>query len=134
MLDIADSRFQQALLAEAQRAGKLPANHRIPDRHRRNLPEALEQAFAPHRAAGRFGALPYGTDLTTEEIALARSLRRLKTRAETPGGKLGIAASIALARPRDPAIAPLLERMNLARPRGLRERFLRRLVTAALSS
>ena len=42
MLAIADSRFQPALLAEAQRAGKLPASYRIPDAHRSNLPEALE--------------------------------------------------------------------------------------------
>jgi acyl-CoA hydrolase len=132
MLDIADSRFQPALLAEAQRAGKLPASHRIADQHRRNLPEALEQAFAPHRAAGRFAALPYGTDLTAEEITLGRALRRLKARAETLHGKIGVATSIALARPRDAALAPLLERMNLAHPRGLRERLLRRLVAAAL--
>ena len=83
MLDIADSRFQPALLAEAQRAGKLPANHRIADANRRNLPEALEQALAPHRAAGRFDALPYGTDLSAEEIKLGRALRGLKARAET---------------------------------------------------
>jgi acyl-CoA hydrolase len=132
MLDIADSRFQPALLAEAQRAGKLPANHRIADRHRRNLPDALELAFAPHRAAGRFTALPYGTDLTPEEITLGRALRGLKARAQTIGGKLGVAASLVFARPRDAAIAPLLERMNLADPRGLRERMLRRLVAAAL--
>ncbi|HEX9707169.1 MAG TPA: acetyl-CoA hydrolase/transferase C-terminal domain-containing protein [Steroidobacteraceae bacterium] len=132
MLDIADSRFQPALLAETQRAGKLPRSHRIADRHRRNLPEALEQAFAPHRAAGRFVALPYGTDLTPEEIRLGQALRRLKSRAETLGGKLGIGSSLALARPRDKAIAPLLERMKLTSPRGLRERLLRRLVAAAL--
>jgi len=132
MLDIADSRFQPALLAKAQRAGKLPASHRIADCHRHNLPEALDQAFAPHRAAGLFSALPYGTDLTPDETTLARALRRLKARAETWGGKLAIAASLAKPLPRDPALTPLLERMNLAAPRGLRERLLRRLVAAAL--
>ena len=132
MLEIADSRFQAGLLAEAQRAGKLPASHRIADRHRHNLPERLEAAFAPHRAAGRFGALPYGTDLTAEEIALGGALRRLKSRAETLGGKLAIGAKLLRPLPRDPALAPLFERMDLAAPRGLRERLLRRLVAAAL--
>ncbi|MFZ2507887.1 MAG: acetyl-CoA hydrolase/transferase C-terminal domain-containing protein, partial [Steroidobacteraceae bacterium] len=60
MLDIADSRFQPALLAEAQLAGKLPAGHRIHDRHRNNHPEALERVFAPHRLQGEFSELPFG--------------------------------------------------------------------------
>jgi len=132
MLEIADSRFQPALLAEAQRAGKLPASHRIADAHRRNLPEALEQALAPHRAAGRFGKLPYGTDLSPEEITLGGALRRLKSRSETWGGKLAIAARLLHPLPRDDSLKPLFERMRLATPRGFRERLLRRVVAAAL--
>jgi hypothetical protein len=131
MLEIADSRFQSGLLAEMQRAGKLPASYRIADRHRHNLPERLEAAFTPHRAAGRFGDLPYGSDLSTEEITLGRALRRLKSRAESVSGKLAIGARLLRPLPRDAALAPLFERMNLAAPRGLRERLLRRLVAAA---
>ena len=132
MLDIADSRFQPGLLAEAQRAGKLPADYRIRDEHRRNLPEALNATLAPHRAAGYFGELPYGTDLTAEELRLGRALKRLKARAETWSGRLSIAARLLCPLPRDPAIAPLLARMGLAAPRGLRERLMRRIVAAAL--
>lgn len=132
MLDIADSRFQPGLLAEAQRAGKLRADYRIRDEHCRNLPEVLNAALAPHRAAGYFGELPYGTDLTAEELRLGRALKRLKARAETWGGRLAIAARLLRPLPRDPAIRPLLARMGLATPRGLRERLMRRIVAAAL--
>ena len=132
MLDIADSRFQPALLAEAQRAGKLPASHRIADANRRNLPEALERALTPHRAAGRFSALPYGTDLSPEEVRLGRALRGLKARAETFGGKLGIAAAFARPLPRDASSNSLFERMGVAKPRGFREKLMRRLVAAAI--
>jgi len=132
MLEIADSRFQPGLLAEAQRAGKLPADYRIRDEHRRNLPEALNDALAPHRAAGYFGELPYGTDLTAEELRLGRALKRLKARAETWGGRLSIAARLLRPLPRDPATAPLFERMGLTAPRGLRERLMRRVVAASL--
>ncbi len=76
MLAIADSRFQPGLLAAVQRAGKLPGAYRIPDAHRNNLPQALEAAFAPHRAAGRFGALPYGTDLSDEELQARQGTAR----------------------------------------------------------
>jgi acyl-CoA hydrolase len=132
MLAIADSRFQPALLAQAQRAGKLPASYRIPDAHRRNFPEALEAGFAPHRAAGRFGTLPFGTDLSAEEIRLGGALRRLRARSGTLAGKLGIAAGLARPLPRDDESRELFARMGLAQPRGLRERLMRRVVAAAL--
>jgi acyl-CoA hydrolase len=132
MVAVADSRFQPGLLAEAQRAGKLPRGHRIPDVHRENLPERLERAFAPHRAAGRFTALPYGTDLSEEELRLGKALRALKARGSTLAGKLGIGAALLAPLPRGPEFAPLYERMGLARPRGMRERLYRRIVGAAL--
>jgi acyl-CoA hydrolase len=132
MIEIADSRFQPALLAETQRAGKLPASHRLRDECRANRPETLERTLAPQRAEGLFGALPFGTDLTAEELALGRALRKLKARSESAGGKLAIAASLLRPLSRDPALKPALERMGLSRPRGVRERVYRRLVTAAL--
>lgn len=132
LLAIADSRFQPALLAEAQRAGKLPASWRIPDARRANLPERLERALVPHRAAGRFGTLPFGTDLSPEEVRLGAALRRLKARSETLAGKAGIGAALLRPLPRDAETRALLARMGVAEPRNLRERIYRRLVAAAL--
>jgi acyl-CoA hydrolase len=132
MLAIADSRFQPALLAEAQRAGKLPAEFRIPDAHRRNFPESLEAALAPHRAAGRFVTLPFGTDLSAEEIRLGGALRRLRARSETWRGKLGIAAALARPLPHDEESRKLFVRMGVESPKDLRERLMRRLIAAAL--
>ncbi len=132
MLAVADSRFQPALLAEAQRAGKLPASFRIPDAHRGNLPDRLERALESHRGAGRFGALPFGSDLSAEEVRLGGALRRLKARSETWRGKLAIAAGLLRPLPPEAATAALFARLNLGTPRGIRERFLRRLVATAL--
>ena len=133
MLNITDSRFQPALLAEAKRAGKLPADYRIRDLHRNNLPEMLERALAPHRAAGLFGELPFGSDLTAEEIRLGRQLRRLKARSGSLLGKLTLAARLLAPLPRDQASQACLARMDLAAPRNLQERFWRRLVATALA-
>ncbi len=134
MLNITDSRFQPALLAETQRAGKLPASHRIEDRHRNNYPETLERALAPHRAQGEFRELPFGSDLTAEEIRLARQLRLLKARSATLAGKLALAARLMAPLPGDEASRACITRMDLAAPRGLRERYWRRLVAAALAT
>jgi acyl-CoA hydrolase len=132
MLAIADSRFQPALLAEAQRAGKLPGSYRIPDVHRNNFPGALEAALAPHRAAGHFGSLPYGTDLSAEEIQLGAALRRLQARSRTLAGKLRIAAALLRKLPRDAESRACFARMGVETPRDARERLMRRLVAAAL--
>ena len=133
MLDITDSRFQPALLAETQRAGKLPVSYRIHDRHRNNLPGMLERALAPHRAAGLFGELPFGSDLTMEEITLGRQLRWLKANTGSWSGRFSLLAQLLRPRARNPAHAPMLARMGIATPHGLRERFWRRLVATALA-
>jgi acyl-CoA hydrolase len=133
MLDITDSRFQSALLAETQRAGKLPVSYRIHDRHRNNLPGMLERALAPHRAAGLFGELPFGSDLTMEEITLGRQLRWLKANTGSWSGRFSLLAQLLRPRSRNPAHMPMLARMGIATPHGLRERFWRRLVTTALA-
>ena len=132
MLAVADSRFQPALLAEAQRASKLPQGYRIPDAHRENFPARLESALAPHRKAGRFGSLPFGTDLSAEEVRLAGALRRLKARSETRAGRIGIGAALLRPLPRDAESRALFDRMGVGEPRGARERLYRRLVAAAL--
>ncbi|MFZ2507603.1 MAG: hypothetical protein WAW79_03885, partial [Steroidobacteraceae bacterium] len=98
-----------------------------------NYPEAFERALAPHRARGEFGELPFGSDLTAEEITLGRQLKRLKAGAGTWPGRIALLARLLRPMSRDPAQMPMLERMGLARPRGFGERWLRRLVVSALS-
>ena len=63
---------------------------------------------------------------------LGAALRGLKARSETWAGKFAIAAKFLRPLPRDAALKPLFERMDLAAPRGVRQRLLRRLVAAAL--
>lgn len=132
LLNIADSRFQEPLLAEAKAAGKIRGEYHIPDPFRNNTPERLEQALASHRRAGLFGEYPFGTDLTPEEIVLAKALKHLKERTASRSGKLRmLAAAIAQAGAAD-RYASLLRRLGLDRPEKLHDRLLRRLVVLAL--
>ena len=64
MLNIADSRFQDGLKRQAQAAGKLRRDYRIPDMHRNNTPRALEERFILARARGLFSEFPFGSDFT----------------------------------------------------------------------
>jgi hypothetical protein len=134
LLNVADSRFQEPLLAAARAAGKIRADYRIPDAHRDNTPQRLARALAEHRRQGFFSEYPFGTDLTAEEVALARALRYLESRTGTRRAQLATAAAALLRGNPAPRHAAALERMGLARPAGLAERLEQRLVVLGLDA
>ncbi len=131
MLNIADSRFQDELLAAATRADKIDAGYRIPEEFRHNTPERLEEAFAAQRRAGLFSEYPFGTDLTREEIELARALRWLKENTGTLRGRASMLARALLTRPRE-SEAPCLARLALDAPRDFSARLNAQLVSLGL--
>jgi hypothetical protein len=132
LLNIADSRFQESLLVQARAAGKLRGDYRIPAAFRGNLPARLTKALADYRARGFFSEYPFGTDLTGDEIVLARALSFLEARTGSAAARL-VTALNALARGSPgKRHAAALERMGLARPRGPGEWLQRRLIAFAL--
>jgi acyl-CoA hydrolase len=131
MLNIADSRFQETLLAEAKRSRKIDAAYRIPERHRNNTPGRLEQAFAAPRRAGLFSEFPFGTDLTREEIDLSHALRWLKENTRDTTTKL-LTVARALAGGVDTGHRGYLERLRLAEPADFGQKLTAKLVSLAL--
>jgi len=134
LLNITDSRFQQQLLARARAAGKISADYRIPDRFRNNLPQRLEAALAPHRRHGYFSEYPFGTDLSTEEVALTRALKFLEARTGSTGARLLTVVRALTRRRRGDGHAAALRRMGLEDPRGFSERLQQRLVRLGLDA
>ena len=133
LLNVADSRFQEELLAKAKAARKVAQDYRIPLGRRANLPQRLEGALARHRAGGFFSEYPFGTDLTAEEIVLARALKLLQARTLTRAGKLrAVLGALLSGKPRQ-SHHPFLKRMRLDNPATFGERVLQRLVARALS-
>ncbi|MBL6750644.1 MAG: acetyl-CoA hydrolase [Nevskia sp.] len=132
MLAVADSRFQEGLMRQAQRAGKLPADYRIPEQHRRNLPQRVTDALAPHHESGDLPALPFGSDLSDAELALAARLRRLQEAAAGWRGRVQLLLALAApAASGDAAVAAALHHLQLDRPAGWRQAWQARLVRAA---
>ncbi|MFA5938463.1 MAG: acetyl-CoA hydrolase/transferase C-terminal domain-containing protein [Sinimarinibacterium sp.] len=133
LIDVADSRFQSELLAQAQRAGKIEAGYTIPEAYRHNTPEVLDQRIAGHRAAGLFPAFPLGCDFTDDELVLAKALKTVQATARsTP--KWRLLFDLARFRAADiPAAArPHLARVRLAAPASLQDRVARMLLVNAL--
>jgi acyl-CoA hydrolase len=134
LVEIADSRFQDRLLSEAKRAGKIRQNYSIPDYARNNRPERLEKILAPYRKRGLFPQFPFGTDLTEEENTLRKALLILKQMSE--GHKLRVPQ---LAHLRKTLLIPdqahsYLARMDLNRPKNVKESFMQRALVYALAS
>jgi len=132
MLAITDARFQDALVAQAKGAGKLARDFVVPTRWRENTPSRLAATLAPFQARGLFASFPFGSDFTSDELALLPALQRLQG---VSVSKLGLAAfllsslGMGKATPREET---LLSRLELNRPRSLGERVLKRLVLRAL--
>ena len=134
LLAIADARFQDELLAAAQRAGKIERGYRIPDAARHNTPAALADALRPLRAQGCFSEFPFGTDLTSEEVVLAKALKRIEAATATAGGRAAAVLRAAIT-PADAAtFRPYLARLRLDAPRTLGERLNARLVAQAVGA
>ena len=132
LLAITDARFQPALLREAQRAGKLARDYRLPEAVRANTPQRIADALAPWQARGLFPDLPFGSDFTAEELRLVPALQSLKSRASTVAGAAGMIVEALFGGAAGGDQEAMLQRMGLGQPQTLREHFLRRLVVLGL--
>lgn len=134
LVQIADSRFQEKLLLDAQRAGKVAKTYRIPDRFHGNQPERLAAVLAPYRARDLFQPFPFGTDLTPEEVVLREALQRLKRIVEQKRLPVPTPRHLRVVTTIPESARPYLERMGLDTPRSLKERLLQRALVYALAS
>lgn len=133
LIEIADTRFQGDLLKQAQSAGKIDANWRIPDHARLNTPERLQQRMSALRKRGLFPDFPFGHDFTDIELDLARALPKVKAAASnTPKWKLVLKAL--RGGPIPASLQPHLSRMKLDTPNTLQDRVVQRLLSDALEN
>ncbi len=116
MLNITDSRFQDELLAEAKKNGKIPEDYEIPEQYRNNTPQALAAKLADAKAQGLFPDFPFGTIFTGEELFLAFAMKALKAKMQSDSASEipEIVKSLPTAIPEN--LGPLFERMGLSNP------------------
>lgn len=131
LLRIADSRFQDELIAAAKQAGKLAEDFELAAEYRRNTPERLQALRIEF--PGLFAEYPLGCDFSAEEQDLLRALQWLKSKLRLSEiFELGVAALFDLPDAAD--YAAHLQRMGLERPEGLREQLYQKLLLAGLKA
>lgn len=130
LINVADSRFQPALIDQAQMAGKLPRDFRLDPRYAENNLERLEAIRTAHPQL--FPEYPLGSDFSATERDLVRALAWLEGKSHlTELLELGKAA---LDAPQPELFPEHLVRMQLNSPQGLREELHQRLLLAALQA
>jgi hypothetical protein len=132
MLQIADSDFQAALVAEAKDARKLAADYRIPDDARDNSPQALQDVFDRDELRACFPEYPLGTDLTTTEQQLVPALEWLQSGTATATSKLRVLFA-AIFTSEAASNRAALDRLGLDQVSGIGDRLRRKLVNYALT-
>lgn len=131
LINIADTRFQDDLLAQAKQAGKIEADYQIPAQHRNNRPDRLQAVLQPQREQGRFLDYPLGCDFTQQEQVLAHALLQMQQdlaglsswQLLWRGFKAGAPSAQA---------QPYLQRMALAQPEKLQDKVTARLLWQAV--
>jgi hypothetical protein len=133
MLQVTDSRFQDALTRQAKDAGKLPTSFEIPKAFRENHPERIADALRPAREAGLLPFFPFGSDFTEIEQRLIPALQLLQDAQRSPR-RLPALLWQGWTQRSEPDEAACLARLGLDKPSTWSERLYRALVRAALAN
>ncbi|MBR9812491.1 acetyl-CoA hydrolase [bacterium] len=131
LLNIADSRFQDSLLARAKAAGKIEADYAIPPEYQNNTPAALDAALAGAQQAGQLPYFPLPSDWTPDEEVLAVALGRLKDKQAREGKRILWSAWQAGAPPAE--ATPYLSRVGLGAPSDFQAKVTARLLGAEIA-
>lgn len=132
IINIADSRFQQKLVDQAKKAGKLPLDYEIPEEYKHNTPQKINALLKPYQSQGFFPQFPFGTDLTEIDVTLAGALKGLKGLAK--GNRLKMAKGMVqeFFRPIPNSAQHYLDRMKLVHASSINEKIMRKTVVFAL--
>ena len=130
LLNITDSHFQKELLAKAKKHGKVEKNYKIPKKYSQNFAKNIQEKMRPYKELGYFDKFPFGTDFTEEEVVLGGALKKLKKAMQI--NKIGILISNLVTPKSSKGIEKYLERMNLLKAKGFKEKFMRKLLIRAL--
>ncbi len=125
LLAITDSRFQPELLAQAKAAGKVEPGYEQPEAELKNLPETVQQGLSSLKQGGLMPDFPFGSDFTSEELAILKILQRMQESSENP---LQLVKTLVASLREDKEIpTALLERLQLDQPENFKQKLLRQL-------
>jgi acyl-CoA hydrolase len=133
MLSVTDSRFQEGLLREAKKNGKIPKDYEIPAQFRNNAPARIATALKPFQQSGLLPDFPFGTDFTDVELRIIPALQLLKQKLASPLSLVPVLLR-GLTAPASARTEECIERMGLKDAASLKDKLYRALLRGALHS
>ena len=130
LLKITDSRFQQSLIRQAQNAGKLSLDYKLPEYAKNNTPENIAHLLKGNQE-NVFPAFPFGKELTDQEVLIGGALRKLKSKV-THKWPLIPAVLKPMSKSKLEYQKENLERLNLYKTKNIKEKVLQKLVLDVL--
>ena len=129
MLHVAGAQFHDSLIEAPLRSGKIERDYQMADDAAMNRPEVIASVFDQHRA--HFPPYPLGTELSSDEQALAEALGWLQDNTATTEKRVRTMLQAVLSGQRS-GHEKALARMGLEKPGGFRQRLMQRLLRYAL--
>ncbi len=134
LIKVADSRFQDDLLAQAKAAGKVCKDYQLPEAYRHNTPENLMNMVNKYKAKGFFDPFPFGCDFTEEELKIGKALKGLKSKTATRSGLLKCMWEAFKVKYVPEEFSPLMRRMDMENPVNFKEKLEQKLLVSELSA
>lgn len=128
LIKIADSRFQEMLLAQAKEAKKIRVGYELPKRFKNNYPPLYSKILKKLKEKSLFPPFPFGCDFTDEELKVGKTLKHIKALSSQKPRMIKFIWSALWAGTCPPRFLPLLERMQLDKPRGLKEKLYQKML------
>ena len=129
LLHVAGAEFHDDLIEAPRRAGKIERDYKMASDADNNRPEVIASVFNQHRA--HFPPYPLGTELTSDEQALAEALGWLQNNTATTRKRFRTMLHAVL-NGTPSGNEKALARMGLDDPSGVKQRVMRRLLRYAL--
>jgi acyl-CoA hydrolase len=134
LLDITDSRFQQALLESAKSNGKISSDYTISPTFRQNRVEKISGKLGKYKELGLFEVFPFGTDLTEEEIFIGKALKILRKKKQNKPLMIATVLKAFLTGVDPNRYRIYLERMGLEKADCFEEKLYQKLLTYEFSN
>ena len=129
LLHVAGAEFHDSLIDAPRRAGKIEPDYRMASDADKNRPDVIASVFDQHRA--HFTTYPLGTELTSDEQALAEALGWLESNTASSGKRVRTLLRAVLSG-RQPGAEKALARMGLEKPTHFKQHLMQRLLSYAL--
>lgn len=131
LIQIADSRFQSQLMAQAKKAGKLSYSYKVPPRFKNNYPWKYQMLITQEQEKGFFSPFPFGTEFTDQEIRIGKALKFLNKLKSDKANFIIFLIGALFKKKESTKYNDLLERMSLKENKTFKEKMMRKILLNA---